>query len=159
MAPKILLTGVTGTNLTVRKHAQPDIHSKDSLEELQRAKVIADKYPDVKFVYGDLESTDVIEKIAAKVDVVDIDRILNLPDEAIQKDIDKIVQNIDSDAVRFPIVASPVIYKVGKDLVNKNSITVPTLTEVTLDLGYALSSELEKQNGTPSMSKTLRIYS
>ncbi|KAM0327351.1 hypothetical protein ACHAPQ_007441, partial [Fusarium lateritium] len=138
-----------------------------------RAKAIAEKYPDVKFVYGDLESTDVIEKTAAEFDVVvhtaesadsgptarydlkhkrygeaplpeqkyndihDIDRILNFPDEAIHKDVDNIVQNIDSDAVRFLIVAPPVIYGIGKGLVNKSSITVPTLTEATFDLGYA----------------------
>lgn len=34
-------------------------------------------------------------------------------------------------------MAPPVIYGIGKGLVNKSSITVPTLTEATFDLGYA----------------------
>jgi nucleoside-diphosphate-sugar epimerase len=34
-------------------------------------------------------------------------------------------------------VAPPVIYGKGKGLVNKSSITVPTLTEATFDFGYA----------------------
>lgn len=35
-----------------------------------RAKVIAEKFPDVKFVYGDLGSVDIIEKASSEADVV-----------------------------------------------------------------------------------------
>ncbi|KAH7256594.1 hypothetical protein BKA59DRAFT_552360 [Fusarium tricinctum] len=201
MAPKVFLTGVTDKDLAIHD-IHPDYDYTLYIRNEDRAKVIAEKYPNVKFVYGDLESTDVIEKAASEADVVvhtaesadsgpaarsivkgltaghsaespgyyihlsgagiltwydlkhkrygeaplpeqkyneihDIDRILNLPDEAIHKEVDNIVQNIDSDAVRSLIVAPPVIYGKGKGLVNKSSITVPTLTEATFDLGYA----------------------
>ncbi|KAI6769810.1 hypothetical protein HG530_004439 [Fusarium avenaceum] len=202
-------TGVTGfvggTTFSKIHDTHPDYDYTLYVRNEDRAKVIAEKYPNAKLVYGDLESTDVIEKAASEADVVvhalntaepadsgsaaravvrglatgnssenpgyyihlsgagiltwydlkhkryceaplpeqkcndihDIDRILNLPDEAIHKDIDNIVQNLDSDAVRSLIVAPPVIYGIRKGLVNKSSIAVPTLTKATFDLGYA----------------------
>lgn len=36
----------------------------------ERGKLVAEKYPKVRFVYGDLNSTDVFEKEAAAADVV-----------------------------------------------------------------------------------------
>ncbi|KAM0296805.1 hypothetical protein ACHAO9_000451 [Fusarium lateritium] len=132
MAPKTLLTGVTGfvggTSFSKIHDTYPDYNYTLYIRNKERAKVIADKYTDVKFVYGNLESTDVIEKVASEV---------NLVVQSIHKDIGSIVQNINSDAVRFLIVAPPVIYGIGKDLVNKSRITVPTLTKATFDLGYA----------------------
>ncbi|KAH6960753.1 hypothetical protein DER45DRAFT_611684 [Fusarium avenaceum] len=203
MTPKILLTGVTGfvggTTFSKIHDTHPDYDYTLYVRNEDRAKAIAEKYPNAKLVYGDLESTDVIEKAASEADVVvhtlsrthndmttlgslhprhcrirrfrsggqgnsgiltwydlkhkhygeaplpeqnyndihNIDRILNLPEETIHKDVDNIVQNIDSDAVRSLIVAPPVIYGIGKGLINKSSITVPTLTKATFDLGYA----------------------
>ncbi|KAM0203472.1 hypothetical protein ACHAPI_000467 [Fusarium lateritium] len=160
MAPKTLPAGVTGTNLTIHD-TYPEYDYALYVRNKERAKVIADKYTDVKFVYGNLESTDVIEKVASEVNVVvhTTESVDSGPAaRAIAKGLAAghsaknpgyyihlsgagiltyIVQNINSDAVRFLIVAPPVIYGIGKDLVNKSRITVPTLTKATFDLGYA----------------------
>ncbi|KAF5615302.1 nucleoside-diphosphate-sugar epimerase [Fusarium sp. NRRL 52700] len=69
-------------------------------------------------------------------DINDIDRILNLPDEAIHKDVDNAVQSIDSDIVKFLIVSPGVIHGTGLGLFNKTSMTVPGLARATFDLGY-----------------------
>ncbi|KAK2696447.1 hypothetical protein QWA68_004995 [Fusarium oxysporum] len=196
MAPKVLLTGVTGfvggTAFSKIHDAHPDYDYTLYIRSEDRAKIISEKYPKVKFVYGDLASTDVIEKAASEADVVvhtgesadslpaakaiakglasghsaenpgyyihlsgagiltwydlknqrygepplpeqnyhdinDIDRILNLPDEAIHKDVDNAVQSIDSDVVKFLIVSPGVIHGTGLGLFNKTSMTVPGL--------------------------------
>ncbi|KAF5970786.1 nucleoside-diphosphate-sugar epimerase [Fusarium coicis] len=184
MAHEILLTGVTGFRW-----------SED------RTKIILKKYPNVKFVYRNLTTTDVIEKAASEAGVVvhtaesadslpaakaiargfasghskenpgyyihllgagiltwydlknqrygepplpeqsyhdinDIDLILNLPDEAIHKDVDNAVQSIDSDIVKFLIVSPGVIHGTGLGLFNKTSMTVPGLVRATFELGY-----------------------
>ncbi|KAK2937243.1 NADP-binding domain [Fusarium oxysporum f. sp. vasinfectum] len=205
MAPKVLLTGVTGfvggTAFSKIHDAHPDYDYTLYIRSEDRAKIISEKYPKVKFVYGDLASTDVIEKAASEADVVvhtgesadslpaakaiakglasghsaenpgyyihlsgagiltwydlknqrygepplpeqnyhdinDIDRILNLPDEAIHKDVDNAVQSIDSDVVKFLIVSPGVIHGTGLGLFNKTSMTVPGLARATFDLGY-----------------------
>jgi hypothetical protein len=69
-------------------------------------------------------------------DINDIGRILKLPDEAIHKDVDNVVQGINTDAVKFLIVAPPVIHGTGLGLFNKTSMTVPGLARATFDLGY-----------------------
>ncbi|CAF3600418.1 unnamed protein product [Fusarium graminearum] len=166
-----------------------------------RAKVIAEKFPDVKFVYGDLGSVDIIEKASSEADVVvhtadsadspeaakaiakglasthtaerpgyyvhlsgagiltwydikhnrygepplpeqsygdikDIDRILNLPDEAIHKDVETIVQSINSEAVKYLMVSPPVIYGAGRGLVHKQSFAITEIVRAAVDLGY-----------------------
>ncbi|KAF4449146.1 hypothetical protein F53441_7542 [Fusarium austroafricanum] len=189
MAPKVLLTRVTGfvggTAFSKIHDSYPDYDYTIYIRSVERAKVIAEEYPNVKFVYGDLESTDAIEKVASEADVVvytaesadspsaakaiakglaashsdknpgyyihlsgagiltwydlrnnrygkpplpeqcyndikDIGRIFDLPEEAIHKEVDNIVQNIDS----------------GLGLFNKRSMTVPVLAQATFDLGY-----------------------
>ncbi|KAF4965683.1 hypothetical protein FSARC_6549 [Fusarium sarcochroum] len=206
MAPRIFLqvntdtcvTGfVGGTAFSKIHEAHPDydeytLHVRNE----GRAKTVAEKYPNVKFVYGDFENTDnsrltlIIDtaesadsvpatKAIAKglttghtaenpgyyihlsgagiltwydlkhrrygepplseqkySDINDLDRILNLPNGAIHKDADKIVQSIDSDVVRFLIVAPPIIYGRGNGLVNKRSLTLPNLTRATIGSGY-----------------------
>ncbi|CVK82929.1 uncharacterized protein FPRO_01403 [Fusarium proliferatum ET1] len=205
MAPKILLTGVTGfvggTAFAKIHDAHPDYDYTLYIRSEDRAKIISKKYPKVRFVYGDLASTDVIEKAASEADVVvhtaesadslpaakaiarglasghskenpgyyihlsgagiltwydlknqrygepplpeqsyhdinDIDRILNLPDEAIHKDVDNAVQSIDSGIVKFLIVSPGVIHGTGLGLFNTTSMTVPGLARATFDLGY-----------------------
>jgi nucleoside-diphosphate-sugar epimerase len=166
-----------------------------------RAKIIAEKFPDVKFVYGDLNSVDVIEKAASEADVVvhiadsadapeaakaiakglasthiadnpgyyvhlsgaglltwydikhnrygepplpeqsysdikDIDRILNMPDEAVHKDVENIIQSIDSDAVKYLMVSPPVIYGAGRGLIHKQSFAITEIVRATVDLGF-----------------------
>ncbi|KAM5355510.1 hypothetical protein ACJ41O_002156 [Fusarium nematophilum] len=74
MAPKIFLTGVTGYiggSAFARVHdAHPDYEYTLFVRTKERAKAVADKYPDAKFVYGDLNDVDVIEKAAAEADIV-----------------------------------------------------------------------------------------
>lgn len=69
-------------------------------------------------------------------DINDIDRILNLPDEAIHKDVDNAAQSIDSDIVKSLIVSPDVIHGTGLGLFNKTSMTVPGLVRATFELGY-----------------------
>ncbi|KAF5239963.1 hypothetical protein FANTH_9747 [Fusarium anthophilum] len=208
MTPKILLTGVTGfvggTAFSKIHDAHPDYYYTLYIRSEDRAKIISNEYPQVKFVYGDLASTDVIEKAASEADVVvhtaesaeslpaakaiekglasshskenpgyyihlsgagiltwydlrnqrygepplpeqsyhdtnDIDRILNLPDEAIHKDVDNAVQSIDSDIVKFLIVSPGVIHGTGLGLFNKTRMTVPGLARATFELSYTPS--------------------
>ncbi|KAF5662292.1 nucleoside diphosphate sugar epimerase [Fusarium heterosporum] len=205
MAPKIFLTGATGfvggTILSTIHESYPNYEYTLLVRSKDRAKPIAENYPDAKFVYGHHDSTDVIEKAASEADIVihtaesadtvseaeaiakgltaghsaenpgyylhlsgsgvltwydlenkrygepplpeqkyndihDIDRIINLPDDAYHKNVDNIVQSIDSNVVKYLIVAPPVIYGVVKGMVNKSSLTVPILSEATFDLGY-----------------------
>jgi nucleoside-diphosphate-sugar epimerase len=65
------LTGfVGGTTFSILHETQPEYDYTLYTRNQDRAKVIAENFPDVKFVYGDLDSVDVIEKAASKADVV-----------------------------------------------------------------------------------------
>ncbi|KAF4449622.1 nucleoside-diphosphate-sugar epimerase [Fusarium albosuccineum] len=205
MAPKIFLTGVTGfiggAAFAKIHEAHPDYEYTLFVRSEERGKLVAEKYPDVKFVYGDLSSSDVIEKAAAEADVVvhtadsadsapaakaiakglaaghtaenpgywihlsgtgiltfydadnkrlgeppipeqkyndikDIDRLLNLPDSALHRDVEKIVQEANSDAVKILILSPPTIYGIGGGPVNQRSIQIPNLAHATIALGY-----------------------
>ncbi|EYB26320.1 hypothetical protein FG05_00920 [Fusarium graminearum] len=205
MAPKIFLTGVTGyvggTTFSMLHETHPEYDYTLYFRNQDRAKVIAEKFPDVKFVYGDLGSVDIIEKASSEADVVvhtadsadspeaakaiakglasthtaerpgyyvhlsgagiltwydikhnrygepplpeqsygdikDIDRILNLPDEAIHKDVETIVQSINSEAVKYLMVSPPVIYGAGRGLVHKQSFAITEIVRAAVDLGY-----------------------
>ncbi|KAI0149964.1 NAD(P)-binding protein [Hypoxylon sp. NC0597] len=71
-------------------------------------------------------------------DIDDIERILSLPDEAIHRDVDKIVIAAnESPAVKTLIVGPPTIYGQGRGPVNQRSIQVPGLIEFTLKNGFA----------------------
>ncbi|PNP83336.1 hypothetical protein FNYG_03658 [Fusarium nygamai] len=50
--------------------AHPDYDKTLYIRNEDRAEIISKTYPEVKFVYGDLASTDVIEKAASEADVV-----------------------------------------------------------------------------------------
>ncbi|KAL4730164.1 hypothetical protein ACLX1H_002196 [Fusarium chlamydosporum] len=208
MAPKILLgilnrmhsTGFTGyvggTASSMMYDSHPQYDYKLCIRNPDRAKIIVDKFPDVKFVYGDLNSVDVSEKAASEADVVvhtaesadspgaakdiakgrfsshtvenlgyylhlsgagiltwyDIkhkrygepplpkqkynDRILELPGEAIHKNVEDIVQSIDSDIVKCIIVSPPVIYGARRGIFHKHSFAVTEIVRATFDLGY-----------------------
>ncbi|KAI0157631.1 nucleoside-diphosphate-sugar epimerase [Xylariaceae sp. FL1272] len=74
MAPKIFLTGATGyiggEALYSISKAHPEAEFTLLVRNEEKAKQVADKYPKAKFVYGDLDSSDVIEKAAAEADIV-----------------------------------------------------------------------------------------
>nr|XP_036587517.1 uncharacterized protein CTRU02_02433 [Colletotrichum truncatum]KAF6798459.1 hypothetical protein CTRU02_02433 [Colletotrichum truncatum] len=70
-------------------------------------------------------------------DIRDIDRLLNLPDEALHRNVDKIVLAANSPAVRTAIVSPPTIYGQGRGPLNRRSIQVPALAQATLEKGFA----------------------
>ncbi|KAI1413247.1 NAD(P)-binding protein [Hypoxylon sp. FL1857] len=71
-------------------------------------------------------------------DIDDIERILSLPDEAIHRDVDKIVIAAnESPSVKTLIVGPPTIYGQGHGPGNQRSIQVPGIIEHTLKNGYA----------------------
>ena len=53
------------------------------------------------------------------------------------RDVDKIVQAANSDAVRALILAPPTIYGTGRGPVNRRSQQLPGLARFTLEKGYA----------------------
>ncbi|GKT98435.1 nucleoside-diphosphate-sugar epimerase [Fusarium langsethiae] len=170
MAPRIFLTGVNGyvggTTFSMLHETHPEYDYALYVRNQDRAKIIAEKFPDVKFVYGDLGSVDVTEKAASEADVVvrmrrspwydikhnrygepplpeqsyndikDTDRILNMPDEAVHKDVENTIQSIDSDAVKYLMVSPPVIYGAGRGLIHKQSFAVTEIVRATVDLGF-----------------------
>ncbi|CAN8101344.1 unnamed protein product [Discula destructiva] len=74
MVTKIFLTGVTGyiggDIFYAVQQAHPDYSYTLLVRNEERAKPVKAKYPNVKFVYGDLNASDVIEKAAADADIV-----------------------------------------------------------------------------------------
>ncbi|KAH7039827.1 uncharacterized protein B0I36DRAFT_2709 [Microdochium trichocladiopsis] len=73
-------------------------------------------------------------------DVEGVDDLLNLPDSAFHRDVDKIVLEEaakDPAAVRITIVCPPTIYGVGRGPVNPKSRQIPLLIESTFDEGLA----------------------
>jgi hypothetical protein len=70
-------------------------------------------------------------------DLEGVDRLLNLPDTAIHRGVDKIVQAANSDSVKTLIIAPPTIHGTGTGPVNTRSVQVPNLALATFQLGYA----------------------
>lgn len=70
-------------------------------------------------------------------DVRDIEKIINLPDAADHRNVDKIVQASISDAVRVAILCPPTIYGTGTGPVSTRSAQVPNLAKATLEKGFA----------------------
>ncbi|KAJ9132973.1 Nucleoside-diphosphate-sugar epimerase [Pleurostoma richardsiae] len=206
MAPKIFLTGSTGYiggDVFYALHkAHPDYEYTLLVRNEERGKPVKEKYPDVKLVYGTLDSSGVIEKAAAEADVVvhtadssdnvpaanaiakglaaghtaekpghwvhicgtgilqwydetherhgqppipeekyddikDIERIINLPDQAYHRNVDKIVLGANSPAVKTAIVGPPTIYGPGRGPVNTRSIQAYNMTKFLLRHGFA----------------------
>ncbi|KAI6355498.1 hypothetical protein MCOR31_011177 [Pyricularia oryzae] len=71
-------------------------------------------------------------------DIRDIERILNLPDQAPHRGIDKIVQAAnDIPYVKTAMICPPVIYGTGRGTVNTRSQQVPFLARYVLQEGHA----------------------
>ncbi|KAI0967521.1 nucleoside-diphosphate-sugar epimerase [Xylaria arbuscula] len=74
MAPKIFLTGATGyvggDILYALYQSHPDFEYTLLVRSEEKAKLVSAQYPTAKFVYGDLESAEVLEKAAAAADIV-----------------------------------------------------------------------------------------
>ncbi|KAI8625144.1 nucleoside-diphosphate-sugar epimerase [Xylariaceae sp. FL1651] len=74
MAPKIFLTGATGyiggeALYSIHK-AHPDFEFTLLVRNEEKAKPVAAQYPKARFVYGNLDDAEVIEKAAAEADIV-----------------------------------------------------------------------------------------
>ncbi|KAM3500110.1 hypothetical protein MY10362_006693 [Beauveria mimosiformis] len=70
-------------------------------------------------------------------DIDDVERLVTLPDSAHHRNVDILVQETISDAVKVAIICPPTIYGKGSGPVNTRSIQVPTLARTTLKEGYA----------------------
>ncbi len=71
-------------------------------------------------------------------DIKDIEKIINLPDQAFHRNVDKIVLAAnDSPAVKTVIVGPATIYGAGRGPGNKDSKQVYSLARLTLTDGYA----------------------
>ncbi|KAJ4164373.1 hypothetical protein LMH87_006049 [Akanthomyces muscarius] len=70
-------------------------------------------------------------------DIDDIKRLVTLPDYAHHRNVDILVQETISDAVKVAILCPPTIYGEGSGPVNRRSIQVPELAKATLKAGYA----------------------
>jgi len=73
-------------------------------------------------------------------DLDGVDALLNLPDSAFHRDVDKIVLEEaakDPAAVKIAIVCPPTIYGIGRGAINPKSRQVPMLIDSTFDEGIA----------------------
>lgn len=70
-------------------------------------------------------------------DIQGVDRLLELPDAADHRVVDKIVQASISDVVKVAIVCPPTIYGQGSGAVNQRSIQVPDMAKGSLEKGFA----------------------
>ncbi|KXJ96292.1 hypothetical protein Micbo1qcDRAFT_229235 [Microdochium bolleyi] len=73
-------------------------------------------------------------------DLDGVDALLNLPDSAFHRDVDKIVLEEaarDPETVKIAIVCPPTIYGIGRGPINPKSRQVPMLIDSTFDEGLA----------------------
>lgn len=70
-------------------------------------------------------------------DIDGVDRLVTLPNGAHHRNVDKIVQNSISDAVKLAIICPPTIYGKGSGAVKTRSVQVPDMVSGTLEKGFA----------------------
>lgn len=70
-------------------------------------------------------------------DVDGVERLFNLPEDALHRNVDMLVQDAMSDAVRAMILSPPTIYDTGSGAINRRSIQIPDMVRATLKNGYA----------------------
>lgn len=70
-------------------------------------------------------------------DVANIDELNTLPDHALHRSVDKVVQAAASDAVRTAIVCPPTIYDIGRGEGNTRSVQIPNLASAMIQRGQA----------------------
>ncbi|XWW99701.1 hypothetical protein V2A60_007713 [Cordyceps javanica] len=70
-------------------------------------------------------------------DIDDVERLVTLPDYAHHRNVDILVQDTISDAVKVAILCPPTIYGQGSGPVNTRTVQVPDLAKATLKEGYA----------------------
>ncbi|KAF9891002.1 hypothetical protein FE257_005259 [Aspergillus nanangensis] len=201
MAPlKVFLTGATGYiggDVFYAVHqAHPDWQYSLLVRSKDKGAQVSSKYPDVKIVYGDLDSASIIEEEVKNADIVlhcadcdhvasakaiakgvahhtpqnpvwlihtsgtgiltvedfrtntwglyrtkehndweGIDELVNLPDDSLHRDVDKIIIDAgkpDSDSAKTAIICPPTIYGPGRGPGNQRSVQAYWLTEAVL---------------------------
>ncbi|KAJ5903451.1 hypothetical protein N7504_005834 [Penicillium tannophilum] len=74
MAPQVFITGTTGyiggDGLYAIANAHPDWELSALVRNKDKAAVLSSKYPKIRVVHGDLDSTDIIEEEVKKADIV-----------------------------------------------------------------------------------------
>lgn len=70
-------------------------------------------------------------------DVEGVEKLFNLPEDALHRNVDMLVQDAMSDSVRAMILSPPTIYDTGAGAINKSSIQIPDMVRATLRNGYA----------------------
>lgn len=71
-------------------------------------------------------------------DIDDVEKIVTLPDDAHHRNVDILVQDAISDAVKVAILCPPTIYGKGSGPVNTRSIQIPDMTKAALKTGQGL---------------------
>lgn len=87
----------------------------------------ADRYGEPPFASGE-DRYDDLEGVG---------KVLAVPETAIHRNVEKIVQDANSEGVRTAIVAPPLIYGPGRGPGNGRSIQVYDMVKYTLEKGYA----------------------
>lgn len=68
-------------------------------------------------------------------DINDIAKVLSMPDEAIHRNVDKVVLAANSAAVKTAIIGPPCIYGPGRGAVNTRSIQVYDMVKFSMKKG------------------------
>ncbi|KAG9663007.1 NAD(P)-binding protein, partial [Aureobasidium melanogenum] len=144
---KLFVTGSTGYIGGDAIHAIVKAHPEYEITALVRntdkGAQVAAEYPKVKLVYGDLDSSDLLEEESKKADVVchwaDADHEASAKAINHQRNVDKIVQSVrDGHTVKSAIVCPPCIYGAGRGPGNQTSVQVPALARYTLQQGHGI---------------------
>ncbi|KAJ5752094.1 hypothetical protein N7520_009011 [Penicillium odoratum] len=74
MAPQVFITGTTGyiggDGLYAISNAHPDWELSALVRSKEKAAVLSSKYPKIRVVHGDLDSSDIIEEEVKKADIL-----------------------------------------------------------------------------------------
>ncbi|KAJ6110022.1 hypothetical protein N7486_002257 [Penicillium sp. IBT 16267x] len=203
MAPQVFITGTTGyiggDGLYAIANAHPDWELSALVRSKDKAAVLTSKYPKIRVVHGDLDSSHIIEEEVKKADIVfhfadcdhvaaaeaiakgakhhtperplwlihtsgtgiltvedqragtigierpkeyndweGVSELINLPDDAFHRNVDKIIINAGKEnptSVRTAIVCPPAIYGPGRGPVNTKSIQAYLLSAAVIKRG------------------------
>ncbi|KAK0632445.1 NAD-dependent epimerase/dehydratase [Immersiella caudata] len=136
------------------------VHTAESADDVPSAKAIAagilrakDRSPTNPIVWIHLCGTGILQwydQVHRRIgqpplphetydDIASLPRLLTLPDEALHRDVDKIVLGVNhlTQNVKTAIVAPPTIYGVGRGPVNTISQQLPGIARFILEHGYA----------------------
>ncbi|KAJ5628615.1 hypothetical protein N7490_010843 [Penicillium lividum] len=202
MAPQVFITGTTGyiggDGLYAISNAHPDWELSALVRSKDKAAVLSSKYPKIRVVHGDLDSSAIIEEEVKKADILfhfadcdhvaaaeaiakgakhhtpehplwiihtsgtgiltvedqraktygierpkeyndweGVSELVNLPEDAFHRNVDRIIINIgkENPSVRTAVVCPPTIYGQGRGPVNTKSLQAYMLSAAVLKRG------------------------